>query len=742
MFNARLMGECLQVVRIASALAVLLIIHQFANGQTRGAEAAARSRFGISLIVFSPAGQTLAVVRGNLTRERFDYFDGYQSRSGYSSYNSEVEIWDLSVGKVKQRLKEFKGPVLTATFSPDGQTLATGSWESVDDQPFSKSTEFRRTFGVVKVWDVKTGGLVWSQKAYSTDVSGIAFTTDGRTLASSGTRRSSNFAVGEVKLWNALTGELNRTLEYRTPVLGIAFSPDGRTLAIRKSILNESKGEVKLWNIQTAKEEQTLKADRGVTLAGVMRSVAFSHDGKMLAVAVNGVDNDEMFNEIQLWDVPAGKLKRSLTADKIPAKGYGKMVRYHWRFTSRFLPPGHPTASIAFSTDGKSVASANRDVSFKMWDVESGEVKTTGRSQGQVASVALSPDGTLIATGEFDNNVRLWEMGTGNLKQTLEAPADWSATLSVEGLVVSVDSILSVAFFPDGKTLAGATSSNAVKLWDVAHTAEKKRLSGHEDRVSSIAILPDHKTLLSGSSDQTVKLWNAETGEILKTFAGHTGAVTAVAASPDGKLVASAGSDRSIRVWGVETGDVRLTLRGHDGGVSSVAFSPDGKTLASASMDSTVRLWDVQTGQPKPVVVKHQGSVSSVAFAPDGKTFASGGFDKAVRLWDAETGELKQTMTGHDARVNSVAFSPDGSIIASGSDDKTVRLWYAHTGTARRTLKGHDISVFCVGFSPDGKTLASGSGNNSLVIWDWQTGELKRVIKDAFKIQVRGDRDN
>ena len=742
MFNARLRGEYLQVVRIVSAFAVLLIIDQFANGQTRGIEAAARSRFGISSIVFSPEGRMLAVVRGNLTRERADYYDGYESRGGYSSYNGEVEVWDLSTGLIKQRLKEFKGPVLSVTFSPDGQTLATGSWESFDDRPFSKATEFRRTFGVVKVWDVKTGGLVWSQKAYSTDVTGVAFTPDGRTLASSGTRRSTNFAVGEVKLWNALTGELNKTLEYRTPVLGIAFSPDGKMLAVRKSILNEAKGEVKLWNIQTGKEERTLKADKGITLAGVMRSVAFSHDGKTLALAVNGIDNDEMFNEIQLWDVTAGKLKRSLLADKILVKGMDKITKYYWRLTSRFLPPGRPTASIVFSADGKSVASANCDVNLKMWDVESGEVKITGKSQGQVASVALSPDGSLIATGEYDNNIRLWETGTGSLRQTLEAPSDWAATLSVDGLVVSVDSILSVAFFPDGKTLAGATSSKAVKLWDIAHTAEKKSLSGHEDRVSSIAILPDHKTLLSGSGDQTVKLWNADTGEIIKTFAGHTGAVTAVAASPDGKLVASASSDRSINVWGVETGDVRLTLRGHDGSVSSVAFSPDGKTIASGSLDSTVRLWDAQTGLPKSVVVKHQGSVSSVAFSPDGKMFASAGYDKTVKLWDTETGELKQTMTGHEARVNSVAFSPDGSVIASGSDDKTVRLWYTQTGTVRRTLKGHDISVYCVGFSPDGKTLASGSGNNSLVIWDWQTGELKRVIKDAFKIQLRGARDN
>lgn len=733
--------DSLYAARFLGALAVLFALFQIAHGQGAAAESG-RPQFGISLISFSNDGRTLAIVRGSLNKQRFDHFDGYQRYSGYFGYNSEIEIWDLSSGKRAQHLKEFKGPVLAATFSPDGEKLATGSWEGVEDKPIAKPSEIKRTFGVVKVWDLKTGGLVWSQKAYNTDVSGVAYAPDGKSLASSGTRRSPNFSVGEVKIWNALTGGLIRTLEYRTPVSGIAFSPDGKTLAVRKNILNESKGEVKLSNVQTWKEERTLKGDRGITLVEAMRSVVFSPDGKTLALAIYGLNGDELFSEIQLWDMAQGKLKRSLVVDKKHIKGLDRVSKAFWRLSSRLLPPNRPTASITFSPDGKTVFAINEQVQMKAWDVESGAVKVLVKSDAEVASVALSPDGKAIATGEYDNNVRVRETGTGKVKQTIAGSADWTSTFSADSLVVSVNSILSVAFFPDGKTLAGATSDKAVKLWETTHPTEQKSLSGHEDRVSSIAVLPERMRLLSGSSDQTAKLWDAETGEVLKTFVGHSGAVTSVAASPDGRLAASASADRSIRIWDLETGSLKLTLRGHDEGVLTVAFSPDSKTLASGSMDSTVRLWDVETGRPKPTVVRHQGPVNSVAFSPDGKSFASGGLDKSVKLWDAETGELKQTMTGHDLRVNCVAFSPDGSTIASGSDDKTVRLWYTHSGTARRTLKGHDISVFCVGFSPDGKTLASGSGNNSLVIWDWQTGEMKRVIKDSFKIQVRGQRDN
>ena len=457
--------DCFYAARFLGALALLLATLQSANGQAAAAESG-RSQFGISLICFSNDGRTLAIVRGSLNKQRFDHFDGYQRYSGYFGYNGEIEIWDLSSGKRAQHLKEFKGPVLSATFSPDGERLATGSWEGVEDKPIAKPSELKRTFGVVKVWDLRTGGLVWSQKAYNTDVSGVAYAPDGRTLASSGTRRSPNFSVGEVKVWDALTGGLIRTLEYRTPVSGIAFSPDGRTLAVRKNILNESKGEVKLSNVKTWKEERTLKGDRGITLVEAMRSVAFSPDGKTLALAINGLDGDELFSEIQLWDMAQGKLKRSLVVDKKPIKGLDRVSKSFWRFASRLLPPNRPTASLTFSADGRTVFSINEQVQMKAWDVESGAVKILVRSDGEVASVAMSPDAKVIATGEFDNNVRLWETTTGKVKHTIAGSADWTGTFSAESLVVSVNSILSVAFFPDGKTLAGATSNKAVKVWE------------------------------------------------------------------------------------------------------------------------------------------------------------------------------------------------------------------------------------------------------------------------------------
>ncbi|HJQ71139.1 MAG TPA: hypothetical protein VKA70_19340 [Blastocatellia bacterium] len=741
MSGATVKRDCLLAARTLFAFTLLFALTQFANGQREEAETG-RPQFGVTLIAFSNDGRKLAVVRGSLNKQRFDHYDGFQRYSGYFGYNSEIEVWDLTSGKLAQHLKEFKGPVLSATFSPDGGRLATGSWEVFDVKPVAKSSDFRRTFGVVKVWDLKAGGLVWSQKAYNTDVSGVAYAPDGKTLASSGTRRSPNFAVGEVKVWDAMTGGLIRTLEYRTPVSGLAFSPDGKTLAVRKSILNESKGEVKLCDVQTWKEGRTLKADRGITMVEAMRSIVFSPDGKTMALAITGLDGDEIFSEIQLWDTAKGKLARSLLVDKRVVKGHDRVPRSFWRISARLIPSNRPTASMTFSVDGKTIFAINDQIQMKAWDVESGAVKIIGKSQGEVASVALSPDGMTVAAGEYDNNVRLWETSSGKLKQKIAGSAGWTGTFSADSLVVSVDSILAVAFFPDGKTLAGATSNKVVKLWETSQSIEKKSLNGHSDRVSSIAVLPDRMRLLSGSSDQTAKLWDAETGEVLKTFVGHSGAVTSVASSPDGRLAASASADKSIKIWDLVSGELKLTLRGHDGGVLTVAFSPDGKTLASGSLDSTIRLWDVETGQPKPIVVRHQSPVNSVAFSPDGKSLASGGLDKTVRLWDAETGELRKTMTGHDLSVNCVAFSPDGSVIASASDDKTVRLWHTQSGTARRTLKGHDISVFSVGFSPDGKTLASGSGNNSLVIWDWQTGELKRVIKDSFKVQVRGQREN
>jgi len=310
-------------------------------------------------------------------------------------------------------------------------------------------------------------------------------------------------------------------------------------------------------------------------------------------------------------------------------------------------------------------------------------------------------------------------VATDTVKRVLARP-----TLLPPGTLAGhTDSVVSVAFSPDGKLLASGSHDKTVKLWDVATGAAVRTLTGHTDVVLSVAFSPDGKLLASASLDDTAKLWDVATGAAVRTLAGHTDGVLSVAFSPDGALLASGSHDKTVKLWDVTTGQVLRTLAGHTDSVWLVAFSPDGTLLASGSDDGTVTLWDVATGAAVRTLTGHTDGVLSVAFSPDGKLLALGWQFDTVELWDVATGAVVRTIRCHTIFVNDVAFSPDGKLLASGSHDKTVKLWDVATGAAVRTLTGHTDSVYSVAFSPDGKLLASGSRDNTVRLWPLEEGE-------------------
>jgi RNA polymerase sigma factor (sigma-70 family) len=576
----------------------------------------------------------------------------------------------------------------------------------------------------------------------------IAFSPDSRMLVATSEDGSASF-------WNPVTGQEIRRLEGVTDQIlnGAAFSPDGATLA-----LGNASG-IRRWEPATGRE----LAPFSLTAVNTAH-LLYSPDGRLLACTARAMMQSD--NTVVFLDAATGKELHRLIGVKNwagPCIAIAPDSRT-WAYVNRKDKEiwlydtatgeelrrleGHSGAAqaVAFSPDGKTLASVDERGCLRFWESTSGKpLAKTSMFFAQV-SLAYSPNGKLLAGGGFGNAPEIWDVTT---QKEVTYPQVWHRPNGP------------ATFSRDGKLLAWP-QEHTIHLRDVTTGKALQDLEGHEGEIIGLAFSADGKHLVSAAArDGILRLWETATGKPLPTpwSLPHLH-VNAVACSSDGKILAAATGDADGTVWlldratGQEVGKLAGVVN-----VSSLAFSADGRVLATKignltvlwdvparkeigrlevpysitdvtlSLDGTrlaegdntkgvVRVWGATTGKEVSRFEGHQGGIYAVAFSPDGKFLASGGLDKTVRLWDLATGKELRRFEGHKESVRFVAFSPDGRSLVSGGDDKTVRLWEVATAKERRCLVGHRGYVRTGAFSADGKTLATGSADTTVLVWD------------------------
>jgi len=608
------------------------------------------------------------------------------------SLRANLSAWRREISPLRGVLPILGGSV---AFSPDGNTILVGG------------------FGITQLFRTADGTALGSTLAHRTQVNAVAFSPDGKLVATAGADYGASVSFS-ARLWHTADGTpVGPPLTHQGEMRSVAFSPDSKLLATASA-----DNTARLWRTADG-----TPFGPPLTHQGTVYRAAFSPDGSV--IATSSADKSA-----RLWrtadGTPVGKplTHRDGIRDvafspdgQVIATASDDHTARLWRAadsTSIGNPMAHQdwVTDVAFSADGKLLATASNDKSARLWHTADGTPHGPPLiHQGVIYWVAFSPDGRLLATASDDQTARLW-------RTTDSTPI--GQPLTHRGMVYFI------AFSPDGNLLATTSAQQTARLWGPASDRPSGVPLIHRQRVLDVAFSPDGTLLATASEDSTARLWRASDGTPVGRPLIHQAPVTAVRFSPDGKLMATASYDHTARLWRTaDCAPIGPVLTHQQQGKAlfnpfpsgAIKFSPDGKLLATARYDRTARLWRTADGSSAGPPLTHRDGVSSVAFSPDGKLVATASWDHTARLWRTADCAPHGSPFTHEAGVTSLAFSPDGTLLATASYDKTARLWRAADSTSIGNPMAHQNWLTDVAFSADGKLLATASYDHTARLW-------------------------